>query len=77
MVWTWVVGGEEIQSGFSTPCLDWEVGRVRGAGTCEDGDGDGEDVDVGERGEAGTWSQWEERWDWVTGPPTRKSEESW
>jgi hypothetical protein len=73
MVWIGVVGGEGTQSGFSTPCLDWEVGRVRGAGTCEDEDGDGEDVDVGERGEAGNRSQLEERWDMVTGPPTRKS----
>jgi hypothetical protein len=70
MVRTWVVGEEEIHSGSSTLCLDWEVGRVRGAGTREDGAG--EDVDVGEPEEAGTRSQWEERWDRETGPPTRK-----
>ncbi len=73
MVRIWVVGGEETQSGSSTPCLEWEVGRVRGAGTCVGEDGDGEDVAVGERGEAGTWSQWEERCDMVTGQPARES----
>jgi hypothetical protein len=52
MVRTWVAEGEGIQSGSSTPCLDWEVGRVGGVGTCEDKDGG--DVDVVEREEAGT-----------------------
>ncbi len=67
---TWVVGGGEIQSGSSTRCLAWEDGRVGGAGTREDGAEEYVDAEVPD--EAVNRSQWEERWDRETGPPTRK-----